>query len=238
MRTGRIAASFALFNIIVLVSRTANSFYSPLLAKRVEHVLVEGVVLGVEDFRVLLWAGAIATIVGAVLIPSFYRLFSRAVEVFDARRSLLFLFARGITRRGGRVLVPQLRVPRAKQLRMFLTTRPVLPFRILVANMVVIALWACGVLSAIYAGFLNPELRATASHLASIVHGVGTILLFAIVDPYVSAMTDDAARGKLDETCFQNAVAWLVASRFVGTLLAQLVLVPSAHVIASVANLL
>jgi len=37
VRTGRIALSFSLFNILVLVSRTANTFQAPLLAKRVEH---------------------------------------------------------------------------------------------------------------------------------------------------------------------------------------------------------
>jgi hypothetical protein len=34
VRTRRIAVSFALFNILVLVSRTSNSFQGPFLAKR------------------------------------------------------------------------------------------------------------------------------------------------------------------------------------------------------------
>ena len=37
VRTGRIAVSFALFNILVLVSRTSNSFQGPFLAKRIER---------------------------------------------------------------------------------------------------------------------------------------------------------------------------------------------------------
>jgi hypothetical protein len=37
VRTRRIAVSFALFGIIALVSRTANSFQGPFLAKRVEY---------------------------------------------------------------------------------------------------------------------------------------------------------------------------------------------------------
>ncbi len=39
VRTRRIAVSFALFNILVLVSRTSNSFQGPTLAKRVESNL-------------------------------------------------------------------------------------------------------------------------------------------------------------------------------------------------------
>lgn len=45
-RTGRIAVSFALFNILVLVSRTSNSFQAPLLAKWVEENLLLGTLSG------------------------------------------------------------------------------------------------------------------------------------------------------------------------------------------------
>lgn len=36
---GRVAFSFALFNILVLVSRLSNSFLGPFLAKRIENDL-------------------------------------------------------------------------------------------------------------------------------------------------------------------------------------------------------
>jgi hypothetical protein len=42
VRTRRIAVSFALFNILILVSRTSNSFQGPFLAKRVESNLGSG----------------------------------------------------------------------------------------------------------------------------------------------------------------------------------------------------
>src|SRR5215475_13695815 len=54
VRTGRIALSFSLFNLLVLVSRTANTFQAPLLAKRVEHQLGAGHAGSVADFRWLL----------------------------------------------------------------------------------------------------------------------------------------------------------------------------------------
>ena len=54
-RTRRIALSLALFNILVLVSRTSNSFQAPLLAKRVESQLMIGAGSdGTMDFRILL----------------------------------------------------------------------------------------------------------------------------------------------------------------------------------------
>src|SRR5712675_727644 len=80
IRTGRIAISFALFNILVLVSRTANGFQAPLLAKTVETHLGSPNLL--SDFRWLLLSASVATIAGALLVPTFQRVFSRAVLHF------------------------------------------------------------------------------------------------------------------------------------------------------------
>jgi Alternate to MurJ len=68
VRTHRIALAFSLFNALVLISRTANSFQAPLLAKRVERNVPAGTTAGtLEDFRWLLLAASLATIVGAFL---------------------------------------------------------------------------------------------------------------------------------------------------------------------------
>jgi hypothetical protein len=100
VRTRRIAVSFSLFGIIALVSRTANSFQGPFIAKRVEldiaHHMEHGL-LG--DFRLFLLTATVASTVGAFLIPTFQRYFSRAVDHFQANRSiprlLLHIFSRG-----------------------------------------------------------------------------------------------------------------------------------------------
>ena len=40
-----------------------------------------------------------------------------------------------------------------------------------------------GVVASLYAGYLNPEFRVTASQLSAVVNGFATILLFALIDP-------------------------------------------------------
>ena len=64
--TRRIAVSFALFNILVLVSRTSNSFQGPFLAKRIEDNIRHSVAHGLlADFRwLLLSATAVVWLVG------------------------------------------------------------------------------------------------------------------------------------------------------------------------------
>jgi hypothetical protein len=101
VRTRRIAVSFSLFNILILVSRTSNSFQGPFLAKRIENTIAGGVSHGLlTDFRWMLWSATLATVAGALLTPMFQRIFSRAVIHFQANRSvprlLLHIFFSGI----------------------------------------------------------------------------------------------------------------------------------------------
>src|SRR5688572_19289869 len=87
-RTGRIAVSLSLFNILVLVSRTSNAFQAPILTNRVESNITHGIFPGAADFRWLLAAAAVATIAGALLIPTFQRIFTVAVSRFDRQRTM------------------------------------------------------------------------------------------------------------------------------------------------------
>ena len=103
-------------------------------------------------------------------------------------------------------------------------------------NLVAVALWTVGAFAALYAGYLKPELRVTSSTLSAVINGVATILMFIFIDPHMSMMTDDVVEGKVSETSFRHAVIWLVCSRFAGTVLAQLLLIPAATVIVFVAE--
>jgi hypothetical protein len=103
-------------------------------------------------------------------------------------------------------------------------------------NIVAVALWTVGVFSALYAGYLNPQLRVTSSMLSSVVNGAATILMFVVIDPQLSVMTDDVSEGRVSESSFRQTIVWLVGSRFAGTLLAQVLLVPAASLIVFVAE--
>ena len=235
-RTGRIAVSLSLFNILVLISRTSNSFQAPLLAKRVEVNLQSTVATSMEaDFRWLLLAATLATIVGGVLIPTFQRLFFHAVEVFGRQRSMSALLLRGFSPAGILHLKESLRIPAAMNITA-LRVAPSIPKRVVLLNAIAMAIWTVGVFSALYAGYLSPEYRVTASMLSAVINGVATILMFMVIDPYLSVLTDDAAEGKISEGYFRRGVVWLTGSRLAGTVLAQLLLVPGASMIVLVAH--
>ena len=99
VRTRRIAVSFALFNILVLVSRASNSFQQPFLANRIEENLKAGGGSLFVDFQILMGSATLAAIVGTLAVPTGQRIFTRAVQHFHEHRSMpkliLHVFAKG-----------------------------------------------------------------------------------------------------------------------------------------------
>jgi hypothetical protein len=213
-----------MFNILILVSRTSNSFQAPLLAKRVEENISSGALgAGTADFRWLLASATLATVVGAVMIPTFQRLFARWVEVVGRRRSLSSMFRHAASP----AMIAHVRdavvMPRWGNVRTAGDRRHI-PWAVVAVNTFAMAVWSVGVFAALYAGYLRPELRVTASQMSAVVNGVATILMFVFIDPYLSLMSDDVAHGRVDEPYFRRAIVWLTGSRLAGTVLAQVIL--------------
>ena len=242
VRTRRIAVSFALFSILVLVSRTSNSFLGPFLAKRVESNLAGTVVTNLlADFRWLLASSALATIAGALLIPTFQRVFCRAVGHFQVHRSVPKLILHGFFKGGLSYVKDSATLPAKANLSAnvgALRGKGRVSLSIVLLNIGATALWTVGVFAALYAGALDPEVRVTSSTLSSIINGGATIMMAIFIDPHMSGMTDDVVEGRVSESQFRQAIVWLVGSRLAGTLLAQVLLVPSAALIVYVARAL
>ncbi len=236
VRTRRIAMSFALFNILVLVSRMSNSFLGPFLAKRIETRLASNggdALLG--DFRMVLMSASISVFVGILLVPTGQRLFARAIGYFQEHRSTTRMLLASATPAGMRTIRDSLAIPRTAQLRELAKPRGV-GWGVLLANCLAQALLTVGVLASLYAGYLNPEFRVTASQLSAVINGLATILLFALIDPQLSVMTDDVVEGRVREPLFRRTIVWISFSRLAGTLLAQALFLPSALAVAWVAN--
>ncbi|NBV16447.1 lipid II flippase Amj family protein [Janthinobacterium sp.] len=237
IRTRRIAVSLALFSILMLLSRTSNSFLGPFLAKRVETGIDQHVAAGtlLGDFRWLLFSASLATILGAILIPTFQRAFCRAVEHFQIHRSVPKLLLHAVFKGGLSYLRTSASLPKPANVT-GLREKSGVSVSMTAMNVIATALWTVGVFAALYAGVLDPSVRVTSSTLSSIINGGATIMMAVFIDPHMSGMTDDVIEGKIEESQFRRAVVWLVGSRLAGTLIAQFLLVPSAVVIVGVAK--
>lgn len=237
IRTRRIAVSLALFSILMLLSRTSNSFLGPFLAKRVETGIDQHVAAStlLVDFRWLLFSASLATILGAILIPTFQRAFCRAVEHFQVHRSVPKLLLHAVFKGGLSYLKTSASLPKPANVT-GLRQKSGVSVSMTAMNVIATALWTVGVFAALYAGVLDPSVRVTSSTLSSIINGGATIMMAVFIDPHMSGMTDDVIEGKIEESQFRRAVVWLVGSRLAGTLIAQFLLVPSAVVIVGVAK--
>src|SRR3546814_14367818 len=75
VRTRRIAMSFALFNILVLFSRTSNSFLGPFLAKRIETRIHDGHCASLFiDLQFVLADATVVHVTGRAFVPPSERL--------------------------------------------------------------------------------------------------------------------------------------------------------------------
>ena len=235
VRTRRIAMSFALFNILVLFSRTSNSFLGPFLAKRIETRIHDGSGASLFiDMQFVLAAASVATLVGILLVPTGQRMFAAAIDWYQTNRSTTKLAVKAMSPSGFRTVRRSLRFPSVRHLKTWSMPKGI-SWGVLIANCLAQSLLAVGVVASLYAGYLAPEFRVTASQLSALINGFATILLFAFIDPQLSVMTDDAVEGKVGEGEFRRAIMLISLSRLAGTILAQLLLMPAALLIAYVA---
>lgn len=235
VRTRKIALSFALFNILVLVSRTSNSFLGPFLAKRIENGLATGT--GdrlLWDLRLVLLSATIATVLGALAVPTVQRWFAGAIEQFHQHRSVPKLFLTALSPKNWGRVTKAIKLPSAGHVKL-LSKPSAVSWNVIFMNVMAQALLTVGVIASLYAGYLYPEFRVTASQLSAVVNGLATILLFVLIDPQLSVMTDDVIEGRVSEPDYRRTVVWLSMSRIAGTLLAQILLLPSAWLIVWVA---
>ncbi|HEX2936735.1 MAG TPA: lipid II flippase Amj family protein [Bacteroidales bacterium] len=237
IRTGRIAISFALFNILVLISRTANGFQAPLLAKSIESNIKTGLESNLWDFRLIIFSCTIATIIGGLLIPTFQRVLSVAVTKFSIYKSVPRVIFYGFTKGGIAYLKESLVVPNTKNITQ-IDFKDNFPWKVFIMNVVAVAIITVGVISSLYAGYLNPDLRTTSSALSSVINGFATILMFVFIDPFLSVMTDEVVLGNCKESLFRRYIVYMVFARIVGTLVAQVIFVPSAKIIAYLSGIL
>ena len=236
--TRRLALALSLFNLLVVFSRVSNLIQAPIVGNMADKTVVADPMLHQQliglllcKIHVIIVATSIGTIIGGLLTPSFVRIFSRMISLFEEVKTLprmawalmnprrSFGFLRHLTRPFGPRLPGYFRGLRR------------IPVDFLVFQVLVTAFYTVGVLSTIYAAALEPGLRATAVTLSGIVNGIATLLLFILVDPPGAMITDQCINQKrpLEDVKVMNL--YLVIARFLGTVLAQFIIVATAYLV-------
>lgn len=244
--TGRIATAISLFSLVVTASRLASLFLTPslgVLADRTANIALasHAPVVPPElaarfdvQMRLIVAGGSVGILLGALLMPLFLVLFTRGIRSFERRGSIPHALFRLLD---PRVLADVLRSAKLPPPRALLTfpLTPV-PRKLLIANTILMGVYAVGVVAAYYASILALDARTTATGLSGLVNGVGTVLFSLFVDPTSAYIVDQTVRGERPQTDVRSMIFWLIITAFIGTVLAQLILVPAADYIATAAH--
>ncbi|KAB7732665.1 DUF2837 family protein [Rudanella paleaurantiibacter] len=228
LRTHRWSMAYALFNIMVLVSRLASTLQAPLLAKTIETNIKAGQLGGTAEFRFIMFSATLATLVGGGLLPSFQRVLGRAVERYYDYRSIPKLMLSSLRWRTLRRMPAYLKWPDPANLD-GLYRRRVVSIPMLMLNAVSSAVLTAGVLATLYAGYLNPDLRSTSASMSGLINGLATILATLFIDPDLALLTDEVVAGQVSQGAYRRYLAQTLLARLAGTVLAQVLLIPFAH---------
>lgn len=234
VRTGKIAITYSVFNILTLVSRSAVTFQVPILTKYVENNTNNSGLVYV--FNMIIIVSGIATIVGAFLIPTFQRIFYKGVLRFSIDKSLPKLLIHSFSKTGIHYMKECIAIPVKSNLTKINYKK--LPVKIILFNLIAVSLITVGSLAPIYAGNIAPDLRATCITLSSIINGVATILMSIFIDPQLSIMTDEVIEGTCSEEDFRTCVVAMVGSKSIGTFISLLLLIPSSYLIVFIAKMI
>jgi lysylphosphatidylglycerol synthetase-like protein (DUF2156 family) len=232
-RTGRLSSAVALFNVVVLLMRFSTSLQALLLAKHIESTLHRG---GDElSFRVLLLAATAGSLAGALLIPTAQRLISDAVGGLGVHRSLPRLLRFGLPLLRLSHVRSALRFPSTANLTGLRNVRE-LPLGVGALYTFATALLTVGLFSSLYAGYYNPQYRMTANNMSLLINGAATVIVLLFTDPFLGVITDDAIAGTMSQEVFRRNITVFVIAQIVGTVVAQILLIPAARLIAWVAG--
>ena len=224
-------------NATLLVSRMSNMLQAPFLGGMVDTAILRGSTqMLVSNFRMIIFAAFIGNLIGAILSPFFVNVYAKAITRFDTVGSVPRLIVQAFRPRNIKAILKAVRLPSRLSFRDLSLKN--IPKTFLVLNVLMVSIYAIGVLASMLAGAMIPEYRVTATQLSAIVNGIATILLTLMVDPTAALITDQAARGKRPESDVRSMVFYLILGRVVGTLLiSQLILLPSANYIEATTHL-
>ncbi len=247
VQTKRIATSISLFNLFVTTGRLANlfsAFFVGPLSDTAGHAVLRyrhhpgDVALWQHTFeiqlRLIVLAGTFGMIVFALFLPMFAYLFRRGVASFEARGSVPHAVVRLLHPRIFLEVLRAQHLPTLAQLRSFQWRR--LPRRMLIFNVLVMAVYAIGVQASFLASVFDPAVSRTAISLSGVINGIGTIAFTLFVDPTSSMITDQAIHGKRSIDDVRSMVFYLSLTAIIGTILSQLLFVPAALLIEEVAR--
>ncbi len=237
IRTKKLASSFSLFNVISLISQFSNSIQSPLLAKSIENQIIQGLSPNNLSFRLIIFSATVGSGLGIFAIPSGHRFMAKGVNSLYLNRSVFKVLTKSVKFSTLEHLKESLTIPKMNNLTRLIRYNDI-SVKMILLNVLVNSFITVSVLSCLYAGFLNPDLRTTALSLNGISVGLGVFGMLLFVEPYNATLTDRVLDGSVSEAYFRRFLTMVVIARLIGTIVGQFLFMPLAMVIVKIAEII
>lgn len=229
VKHGNFALSTSMFNLIVLVARTANMFQGPLIGSLIDNSIKQNY-NPIFETRQVIFATTLGTILGIIAIPSFLQVFSKGVSKLEETGSIPSLVIQSLSI-GNIKRIAKSTIRPKKSMISQLRFKDI-PKRLLILNTLITGIYTIGVLAAYYASIYVPDKRLAVSASSGMINGIASIFLTLFIDPKAAIITDEVYRGKREYGDVKALVILLIGTKLIGTLLGQLLLIPSAKLLA------
>ncbi|MCR8644928.1 lipid II flippase Amj family protein [Paenibacillus sp. N1-5-1-14] len=229
IRISKIAVSLSLAGVVVILSRTSNLFQGVFTAGIFDDARAGRIDDIISPLRTILFSASAGTLLAILLFPTLVFISARLIAKLELTGSVFEMIRLTVTFGNIKRIKKLVRIPKLQMLARLRVGG--LPKRLLLLNCLVTAIYTVGVLAAMYSGVLIPEHLTRANMSSGLINGVATIIFAMFVDPQLAVATDRALAGKTNIETLNKMFGLILISRLVGTLLAQLLLIPAAYTI-------
>ncbi|MDF2682023.1 MAG: hypothetical protein K0R47_3213 [Brevibacillus sp.] len=226
VQTGRLAVALSLVGIILLLSRTSNLIQGPFTGGLIDQAALMHTDPSLK-LHLIIAAASLGTLSAILLFPTAAQLSKRLIAHLELAGSIPQMLRTAVTIDSIRSVRHHVRVPSLHVISRFRIKG--VPKRLLLLNCIGTGIYTSSILSVLYATLLAPDYKATVLMSSGMINGFATIFMTILVDPQVALMTEKAMQGKSSYESIRDMYMWLMISRFFGTLLAQLLLIPAAY---------
>lgn len=236
IRVGKLAIALSLTGAIALISRTSNMIQAPLMGKVIDYAKAHPDYPLIVQMRIVIFAATFGTLAAVLLFPSAVSLSSRVIAQLEISGSIPQMVRASVSLRKLKNASSYLRYPKLEMLSRLRMGG--IPKRLMLMNAIVTAIYTIGVLAALLAAAQADESATAASQSSGLINGMATILLTVLIDPQIGLMTDKVIKGERELRVMNKMFGSLMVSRLLGTILAQLLLVPASQWIGWTVSLL
>jgi hypothetical protein len=235
VRTQKYALAWSLGSVVSLSARSIQTLQAPLWAKSIETNLQLGTSAILHSIQLVMLFAVLGTLIGILTIPTMHRFFAYAVEDLSKTQSMPRLLMKFFRLGSWKILIKSITLPSKNNITQFKRFNDI-PLKLVGVSVLIQAFSTVSVLSCLYAGAIQPDLRATLMSMSGVSNSISVILHVILLGPGVAIIHDEVRNNTYSESYHRRFFVFMITARLIGTLLSQLLILPIATILIYIAK--